>query len=175
MHHWCDLAAVLLYGVQMANRKHRRLVAKRRRVTESVEKRREVDSVGGEPLGRIAYSREEAARALGISVATLDRRVVPVISTIVTEWGRRLIPASELDRYIAARIEKPRRARTPQRQRGRRSTLAPEVVSRIRDQHASGRSLGSIARQLNDDGVATGQGGRLWWPSTVRAVLHRST
>jgi hypothetical protein len=98
-----------------------------------------------------------------------------VISTIVTEWGRRLIPASELDRYVAVRTEKPRRVRTPERRRGRRSTLAPEVVNRIRDQHASGWSLGSTARQLNADGVQTGQGGRQWWPSTVRAVLHRST
>jgi hypothetical protein len=40
--------------------------------------------------------REQAAAALGISLATLDRHVVPVIATVVTESGRRLIPVAEL-------------------------------------------------------------------------------
>jgi hypothetical protein len=30
-------------------------------------------------------------------------------------------------------------------------------------------------RALNQDGVPTAHGGRQWWPSTVRAVLIRST
>ena len=33
----------------------------------------------------------------------LDRRVVPVIATVATEWGGRLIPVSELERYVAER------------------------------------------------------------------------
>ena len=38
-----------------------------------------------------------------------------------------------------------------------------------------GRSFGEIARGLNAGGVRTAQGGREWWPSTVRAVFVRST
>jgi hypothetical protein len=45
----------------------------------------------------------------------------------------------------------------------------------IRDEHADGRSLAEVARALNADGVPTSQGGRAWWPSTVRTVLVRST
>jgi hypothetical protein len=33
----------------------------------------------------------------------------------------------------------------------------------------------AIARTLNLDQVQTGQGGRLWHPSTVRAILLRDT
>jgi hypothetical protein len=36
-------------------------------------------------------------------------------------------------------------------------------------------TLAEIARRLNHDDIPTGQGGRQWWPSTVRAVLFRSS
>jgi hypothetical protein len=52
---------------------------------------------------RLAYTRKQAAEALGVSLATLDRRVVPVIETVRTEWGARLIPVDELERYLAER------------------------------------------------------------------------
>src|SRR6266545_1525495 len=44
-----------------------------------------------EPIERLVYSREQAAQALGVSLATLDRRVIPTIATVKTEWGARLI------------------------------------------------------------------------------------
>jgi hypothetical protein len=37
----------------------------------------------------LVYTRRQAAEALGVSLATLDRRVVPVIETVKTEWGAR--------------------------------------------------------------------------------------
>jgi hypothetical protein len=42
--------------------------------------------VGGS-FERVVYSREQAAQALDVSLATLDRRVVPAIATVKTEWG----------------------------------------------------------------------------------------
>jgi hypothetical protein len=120
------------------------------------------------------YSREQAARLLGVSLATLDRRVVPAIVTVKTEWGARLIPAAELERFLADRREQPRVRRRPDRRTGRKSTLHSEVVARIRQERAAGATLGEIARGLNRDGIQTGQGGRQWWPSTVRAVLGRA-
>jgi len=47
------------------------------------------------------------------------------------------------------------------------------LVERIRVEHASGTSLGEIVRRLNADRLRTAQGGRQWWPSTVRGVLAR--
>jgi hypothetical protein len=115
-----------------------------------------------------------AAQALGVSLATLDRRVVPAIATVTTEWGARLIPVAELERYLAERREEPRPQRRRAARSGRRSALPPEVVARIRREHAQGATLGGIARRLNRDGIPTGQGGRQWWPSTVGGVLLRS-
>jgi hypothetical protein len=122
---------------------------------------------------RLVYTRKQAAEALGVSLATLDRRVVPAIATIQTEWGTRLIPVVELERYLADRTQEARVDRKRPARPGRKPGLPAEVVAWIRDEHARGRSLGQIARRLNADGVNTAQGGRQWWPSTVRSVLIR--
>lgn len=126
------------------------------------------------PAERLVYSRKQAAQALGISLATLDRHVIPTIATIKTEWGARLIPAAEFDRHLAERTEEPRTPRRRPIRTGRKSTLPTGIVARIHDEHAQGTSLAEIARRLNRDGVPTSQGGRQWWPSTVRVVVSRS-
>ncbi len=54
---------------------------------------------------------------------------------------------------------------------GRRSTLPPAVAERIVAAHQAGQTLAAIARGLEEDGVATGQGGARWYPASVRAVL----
>ena len=124
---------------------------------------------------RLAYTRKQAAQALGMSLATLDRRVVPAIETVKTEWGSRLIPVTELERYLVQRKQEARAERRPPARPGRKAGLPAELLMRIRTEHASGKSLGEIASCLNVDGVQTSQGGRQWWPSTVRAVLIRSS
>ena len=55
---------------------------------------------------------------------------------------------------------------------GRHSAQEPETVAEIVLARRRGHTLGEIARQLDASGVPTVQGGRRWWPSTVRAVLH---
>ncbi len=126
------------------------------------------------PVQPLVYTREQAAQALSVSLATLDRRIVPAIATIKTEWGARLVPAAELERYLAERTEEPRAPRWLRARSGRRSTVPAEIVTRIRRERREGSSLAEIARRLNRDGIPTGQGGRQWWPSTVRIVLSRS-
>jgi hypothetical protein len=101
----------------------------------------------------LAYTREQAAQALGVSLATLDRRVVAAIATVKTEWGARLIPVAELERYLAERQDEPRTQRRRRAPFGRRSALPPEVVARIRREHTHGASLGEIARRLNRDDI----------------------
>jgi hypothetical protein len=125
------------------------------------------------PVARLVYSREQAAQALGVSLATLDRRVVPAIATVKTEWGARLIPVGELERYLSERQEESRMQWRRVARSARKPTLPPDVVARIRHEHTCGATLAEIARRLNHDDIPTGQGGRQWWPSTVRAVLLR--
>lgn len=122
---------------------------------------------------RLAYTRRQAAEALGISTSTFNRRVLPFIATLQMDWGTRLVPIDELERFLAERKQDARAERRRPARAGRKAGLPPEVVARVRDEHAKGKSLGEIARGLNADGVRTSQGGRQWWPSTVRVVLVR--
>jgi hypothetical protein len=122
---------------------------------------------------RLAYTRSQAAEALGMSRSTLIRRVLPYVETIEMPWGARLIPVDELERLLAER-RRPAKPRPAPARRGRPRQVSQQVVERVEAAHIAGRSLGEIARELNADSVPTAQGGRQWWPSTVRAVLKRS-
>jgi hypothetical protein len=123
---------------------------------------------------RLAYTRTQAAAALGISRSTFDRRVLPLVETVKMPWGGRLIPVDELERLIAERRRQAQGRAQPAAEPGRRPTVAPNIVERIRAEHAAGKSLGQIARDLNIERVPTAQGGAQWWPSTVRTVLRRA-
>ena len=121
---------------------------------------------------RLAYTRSQAARALGISRSTL-RRLLPYIETIKLPWGTELIPVDELERLAVER----RRAVRPRLEpatRGRKSAVPPAITKRIQDERSAGRSLRQIADCLNADNIPTAHGGERWWPSTVRAVLQRA-
>jgi hypothetical protein len=123
---------------------------------------------------RLAYTRSQAAEALGVSRSTFDRRILPLVETVAMPWGARLIPVDELQRVIAERRRPARARELPGAPPGRPAAVAPGVVDRIRAEHTAGRSLAQIARGLNADKVATAHGGVQWWPSTVRAVDRRT-
>ena len=127
-----------------------------------------------ERVERLAYTRSQAAAALGLSPATFTRRVLPLIETIEMPWGTQLVPADELER-VASEGRRPAGPRPKPRPVGRRPALPEDVAARIAGEHAAGKSLGQIARGLNADGVPTAHGGRRWWPSTIRVVLSRVT
>jgi len=133
--------------------------------------RRGLQEAGG--VERLAYTRRQAAEALGVSISTIDRRVVPSIDTVKLPWGQRLIPVDELERFLRNHV-KPARARRARRPAGRQPVLARSVVERIRLEYARGLGLSEIAGALTAEGVPTAHGGRQWWASTVRSVLVRS-
>ncbi len=54
---------------------------------------------------------------------------------------------------------------------GRRRNLDPAVRARVCALRESGQSFAAIARQLNEEGVATAQGGAQWHASTVRGAV----
>lgn len=53
---------------------------------------------------------------------------------------------------------------------GRPLSLPADVRERIIRERELGVSFSRIASDLDDDEVPTAQGGRRWWPSTVRAI-----
>ncbi|MGP4054139.1 recombinase family protein [Mycobacterium sp. 4D054] len=54
---------------------------------------------------------------------------------------------------------------------GRPSKLPTEIVERILADRRAGLSLAKIAAALNSDAVPTAQGGKCWYPATVKAVI----
>jgi hypothetical protein len=122
---------------------------------------------------RLAYTRTQAAAALGVSRSTFDRRILPLIETIEMQWGTKLIPVDELERLIAEQ-RRTARARPERANRGRPRVLAPDLVEHIRTEREAGRTLRQIADDLNQRRAPTAHGGTRWWPSTIRAVLRRS-
>lgn len=120
---------------------------------------------------RLAYTRSQAAEALGISRSTL-RRLLPYIETIEMPWGGKLIPVDELQR-LAVERRRAARAQLEPATRGRKPAVPDEIAKRIHDERSAGMSLRHIAANLNADRVVTAHGGSQWWPSTVRAVLVR--
>jgi DNA invertase Pin-like site-specific DNA recombinase len=120
---------------------------------------------------RLAYTRTQAAEALGISRSTLNR-LLPFIDLVELPWGTKVVPVDELERLLRERRQAKRRRRESA-PRGRPRALPPELVQRIRANRAAGTTLGQIARELNASGTPTAHGGAQWWPSTVRAVLSQ--
>jgi DNA invertase Pin-like site-specific DNA recombinase len=57
---------------------------------------------------------------------------------------------------------------------GRPPTMAPYALDRIRRERAAGKSLAAIANGLNADRIPTAQGGRRWYPATIRYTLDRA-
>jgi hypothetical protein len=119
---------------------------------------------------RLAYTRTQAAQALGVSRSTFTQRVLPYVETVETPWGTKLIPGDELERLLAEW----RRAAWPRcepQRTGRPPAVPPDVLQRIRDWRDAGLSLRQIADRLSADGTPTAHGGARWWASTVRFVL----
>ena len=69
-------------------------------------------------VDRLAYTRSQAAEALGISRSTL-RRLLPFIETIELPWGTSLIPVDELER-VAVERRRTARPRLEPATRGRK-------------------------------------------------------
>jgi hypothetical protein len=124
-----------------------------------------------EHVVRLAYTRSQAAEALGISRSTLWR-VLPYVETIEMPWGSTLIPVDELERLVVERRRAARAAVKPAAP-GRPPLVPPEIVERIRIERAAGKSFRRIAAELNADRIPTAHDGAQWWPSTVRALLGR--
>jgi DNA invertase Pin-like site-specific DNA recombinase len=57
---------------------------------------------------------------------------------------------------------------------GRPPQMSQHAIERIRRERAAGRSLAAIANGLNADRIPTAQGGRRWYPATVRYTLNRT-
>ena len=108
-----------------------------------------------------------------MSRTTFSRRGLPLLETIDLPWGPRLVPVDELERFVNER-RRPARGRAQAAPSGRPTIVSDELVRHIQAEHAKGKSLRQIARDLDASQTPTAHGGAHWWPSTVRAVLRRT-
>lgn len=102
---------------------------------------------------------------LAVDTTTPHGEFLAHVMAALAQWERRIIGQRTKEGLAVKRAQGVRLGRPP--------VLQDQLVKRIRRLHAAGQSLGAIARQLNADAVPTAQGGREWYPSTVKAVLHR--
>ena len=160
----------------MARRRRRRRIGTQQppRAERAVSAPRSSPVVQAAGFERLAYSCRQAAESLGISVSTFNRRVLPLIETVRMPSGTLLVPVDELERILAERRQPVPATAQPPGRPGRRPNVPDEILARILCEHAAGRSLAEIAREFNSDKVATRQGGRQWWPSTIRSILTRT-
>lgn len=102
---------------------------------------------------------------LGLDLSSPQGELVGNVIASVAQWERRII--GERTREALA-IKRAQGVRI-----GRPVTLPAKVVARIVRERAAGKTLKAIADDLNSSGVPTAQGGKAWYPATVRAVLER--
>src|SRR5829696_193002 len=81
---------------------------------------------------RLAYTRAQAAEALGVSRSTFIRRVLPLIETIDMPWGTSLFLVDEIERVLDERRRPHAAERQPVLRPGRKVAVRAEIVARIR-------------------------------------------
>ncbi|MGK5684778.1 recombinase family protein [Actinoplanes sp. URMC 104] len=101
---------------------------------------------------------------LGIDLSTPAGEFLASVMASAAQWERRIIGQRTREGLAAKKAAGVRL--------GRPASLPSDVRSRIVKAHQSGASYSAIARELNADGVPTAQGGKQWYPATVKAVVN---
>ena len=108
------------------------------------------DHPRGDPRRAARLHPHQAAEALGISRSTLNR-LLPFLELVELPWGTKLsrsTSSSDCSQNAGGAARRRREPRPPDVPRA----LPPELVRQIRTQRAAGKSLASIAADLNANG-----------------------
>lgn len=100
---------------------------------------------------------------LGVDATTPAGELVASVMVSVAQWERRAIGERTKEALAAKRAQGAKLGRPRQ--------LPDLVRKQIARMRAEGLSLRTIADVLDDEGIATAQGGARWYASTVRKVL----
>ena len=137
-------------------------------------------------LDRLTYAMEDLAQVVkravrgGYAVVSLDPdvdlasdagRAVGEVLAVAATWMPRDLGGRVrmLARRGRALVDELPAARPP----GRPASMPADVADRIRALRAEGLTLQAICDLLNGEGVPTPRGGRLWRPTSLRAVLRQ--
>lgn len=100
---------------------------------------------------------------LGVDTTTPTGEMMVNVVAVFAQFERRLISQRTKD-ALAQKVAQGYKL-------GRPVEMSEAARSRIVSEHQAGLGMSAIAKGLNADGIATAQGGRSWYPSTVRAAL----
>lgn len=103
---------------------------------------------------------------LGVDTSTPNGKLVASIIMAMAEWERELIGQRTKDALAAVKARGT--------QLGRPRNVDDGTVALIRTLRSAGRGYHSIAKILNESGVPTAQGGKAWYPATVRLIHERA-
>jgi len=104
-----------------------------------------------------------AAVDTGLDTSTPAGKMVFQILGVAAEYERAMI-SDRTKKALAS-------AKARGTQLGRPATMSSEVVSNIIEMYKAQKSLRAIASTLNEQGVATTQGGAKWHASTISKVI----
>jgi DNA invertase Pin-like site-specific DNA recombinase len=99
---------------------------------------------------------------LGVDTTTPSGEAMANVMAVFAQLERRLIGQRTREALAVKKTQGVRLGRPP--------VLSDEVVTRILAAHDAGASWSSIGRDLETDGVGTAQGGKHWYPATIRSV-----
>jgi len=99
---------------------------------------------------------------LGVDTTTPSGELVANVMASVAQWERRAIGQRTKDALAVKKAEGVRLGRPP--------AVSVDVRRAILQMRKKGLTFRAIAGRLNDQGVPTAQGGREWYPATVRKV-----
>ena len=142
----------------------------------------------GEANALVAVKRERLSQALGELAALLASAQQQGWALVALDCAAQTTPAAgEASASVLATFahcerrsisERTRAALARKRAQGVRLGRPPQMsqhaIERIRRERAAGRSLAAIANGLNADRIPTAQGGRRWYPATIRYTLNRT-
>lgn len=107
------------------------------------------------------------AMDLGIDLSTPSGEFMASVMASAAQWERRIIGQRTRDALAIRRAQGV--------QLGRPKTLPQPVVDRVVAARDSGHGWTAIARDLEAERVPTAQGGKQWYPATVRQVYLSAT
>jgi DNA invertase Pin-like site-specific DNA recombinase len=100
---------------------------------------------------------------LGVDTSTPAGEMMANVLATFSHFERRLISQRTKDALAQKKAQGVKL--------GRRPILDPALVAELVEAYESGQGWTAIARSLNQREVPTAQGGKRWYPSTVRAVV----
>lgn len=101
---------------------------------------------------------------LGVDTTTPSGEMIANVLATFAQFERRLIGQRTKEALAVKRSQGV--------QLGRPRSMPDDLRARLHDLRASGMSYNAIARLLNEEGIATAQGGQSWHASTVTKALR---